>query len=85
MAVPSSRRIVRPVPPAQTIALAPTGCRCCSCGSGEVDPFCRAHGGPTIRCCETHRAVGIVHMDTADVTPVSVQQKHAGVPDQISS
>lgn len=75
------RRIVRPTLTPRVTLPAAVGCCCCSCSSDQVDEFCRAHGGPTIRCCETHHAVGVIHMDAADVTPVSVQQKHAGIPD----
>lgn len=74
-----SRRVVRPTLAARPTRPAPVGCRCCSCDD-TVDEFCREHGGPSTRCCEDCRSVGVVHM-TTDVTPVSVQQKRAGIED----
>lgn len=78
-----SRRIARPFIPARVDPLLPAGCLCCSCDD-TVDEFCRAHGGPTTRCCEDCRSVGVVHIDCG-ITPVSVQQKRAGIEDQIHS
>lgn len=78
-----SRRIVRPQIARQPIQPVPVRCRCCSCAPGLVDEFCREHGGPSIRCCEDCRSVGVVHIDSG-ITPVSVQQKRAGIEDRIN-
>jgi hypothetical protein len=81
MDLPGSRRIVRPVLAARPATPLDVGCRCCSCDPDTIDQFCRTHGGPTTRSCEDCRSPGVVHMNT-DVTPVSVQQKRAGIPDR---
>jgi hypothetical protein len=74
-----SRRLVRPTLTPRIEIPPRTGCQCCSCGD-EVDEFCREHGGPSSRCCEDCRSVGITLINS-DVIPVSVQQKRAGIDD----